>query len=165
MTARNQIGVRLMRVTLWAALAAVVGWIAVKLTVGMLLARHVNSNHHAVLVQVWMTGCAVAGMLFGVIYDRRWLNERFRWICWGAVAGLLALLLFKEFLELLYPLRKEDGRIVMAGIAVQFEDLALVSAPGALFAGGFLGWFFQGRFGKTDFRPIDEITFPSTTKE
>lgn len=124
-------------------LGGFVGVIAEELTIGMLLARHFNSSLHARLAVVWLIACLVGGFTAGVCFPR-WLNERFRWICWGAVIALAALMLLTRLPLALIP-AAQRWSFFIPGISarINFEEAGFISAPGALLVGGFLGWFFH----------------------
>jgi hypothetical protein len=117
---------------------------AEQLTIGMLLARHFDSSQHARLAVIWLIACLVGGFVAGVCFQPRWLNERFRWICWGAVIALAALMLLTRLPLALIP-AAQRWSFFIPGISarINFEEAGFISAPGALLCGGFLGWFFH----------------------
>ncbi len=144
MSAMYQIGIRLMRGILVAALAGGIGWIAVQLPVGMVLARNFTSAEQMTLERIWLVGCVLSGFLIGVCYRSNWLTGRFRWICWGAVISLAGLVVLSNCLQSLLPSRPmQPSPVQILGRGVRVDDIAFTSAPGALLAGGFLGWYFH----------------------
>jgi hypothetical protein len=134
---------RLLRGLIGAALFAVIGWLAAQLTVGMLLARHLNSAQHAALELAWLFSCPAAGFIAGCCLDPQRLTNRVGWICWGATFGLGILTIVTRLPIALIPGADKWSFVVpMLSQRVSLEEAGFVSAPAALLLGGLLGWYF-----------------------
>ena len=136
---------RPLRAVLGAVIGGVVcvalGGMALNLTLHMLLARHLTVSQEMILSRVLLAGCGLFGMVFGACFDPRWLTSQVRWICWGAVLGLALLLVVEVWLHQHVQTVHGRSQLRLAGRNYNIDELAFLSAPGALLAGGFLGWF------------------------
>jgi hypothetical protein len=145
----KSLGGRFLRGILGAAVAGMIGWIAGRLTVGMILTRQFDAGQQQQQIErVLPYVYAIAGFITGTGFDVRWLKSPLlRPVCWGAILGLTSLLISTRLPIWLHPELKYQ-RLTFFGTPTRFdiETIGLFSAPGALLAGGLLGWYFHYHF-------------------
>lgn len=135
------LGRRLLRGLLLAVVFSFLGWIASRLTVDMVLKRHFDAGQQQTIERVLTVLWIVAGLLTGASLDRRVLSSAYiRPVCWGAVLGLMAVMLCVRIPLSISP-KMQFQTITILGMPTRFdlETMGLLSAPGGLIAGGVLG--------------------------
>jgi hypothetical protein len=136
---------RIGRGLIGAALAAAIGWIASRYTVGLILTRQFDSSEQRQIEAALPVIYLIFGFLTGAALDRRWFDARLRPVCWGAVIALSFLMLAVRIPIWLAPkLRYWNLRLFgIPRLTLGWEEIGLLCVPGVLLVGGLLGWFFD----------------------
>lgn len=140
------LGERLLRGLTIAVVFGVLGGIASRLTVEVLLRQYFNASQQqrleSMMPYIWIS----VGFVTGFSLDRRVMSSGYlRPICWGAVASLTVVMLCVQI-----PMSIDPGlkfrTFSVFGMPFTLETAGLLSAPGALIMGGFLGGVFHYYF-------------------
>lgn len=156
------LGGRLLRGLVLALVFGVLGWIASRLTVDMVLSRHFDSSRKQQIEQALPFFWFATGFLTGIGIDRRVLsNDYLRPVCWGAVASLTLVMLCVRIPLWIDPGWKNKLPPIAAfSIGLDWETVGLISSPAALLIGGFLGGVYHWYFGRRCAAPVEESGIP-----
>lgn len=152
------LGGRLLHGLILALIFGVLGAIASRLTVDVLLSRHFNSSQKHQIEQALPFFWVAAGFLTGIGIDRRVLSHDYlRPVCWGAVASLTLVMLCVRIPLWIDPSWKNKlPPIAVFSIGLDWETVGLISSPAALLTGGFLGGVYHWYFGRQCAAPVEE---------